>query len=74
MILGFFPPNSKDNFLNIGAAILAMFAPVLVPPVKEINGTSLWLTIALPTLWPKPCTIFKTPFGKPALMQISESK
>ena len=39
MMLGFLPPNSKDNFLNCGAAILAISAPVLVPPVNEIAFT-----------------------------------
>ncbi len=32
----FFPPNSRLNFLNIGAAVAATILPVAVPPVKEI--------------------------------------
>ena len=33
---GFLPPNSSESFLNMGAATLAIFLPVAVPPVKEI--------------------------------------
>jgi hypothetical protein len=36
MILGFFPPSSNDNFLNFGAAILAILSPAFVLPVKEM--------------------------------------
>ena len=35
-ILGFFPPNSKLSFLNMGAAMAAILLPVSVPPVNEI--------------------------------------
>src|SRR5688572_10120244 len=38
IMLGFFPPSSSDNFLNIGAATLDISAPVFVPPVNEITG------------------------------------
>ena len=65
MMFGFFPPNSKESFLNLGAAILAISAPVFVPPVKEmalIFGCSI---IAWPTSGPNPWTIFKTPLGSP---------
>jgi hypothetical protein len=41
MMFGVFPPSSRESFLNIGAAIEAMFFPVAVPPVKEIKGISL---------------------------------
>src|SRR5690554_880132 len=64
MMFGFFPPNSKESFLNIGAAILAIVFPVVVPPVNEIALVNSWRTIASPAVCPNPCTIFKTPFGK----------
>ena len=35
MIFGFFPPNSKLTFLNMGPATLAMCLPVTVPPVNS---------------------------------------
>jgi hypothetical protein len=38
-MFGFLPPSSKDNFLNIGAAIRAILLPVSVPPVNEIALT-----------------------------------
>src|SRR5690554_854135 len=74
MMFGFFPPNSNDSFLNIGAAIRAMCSPVLVPPVKEMALISRWATIASPADGPLPCTILSTPFGNPASLQISPNK
>src|SRR5690606_26533119 len=74
MRFGFFPPNSNDSFLNIGAAVRAMFSPVLVPPVKEIAFIFLCSTMACPAEGPVPCTMFKTPFGKPASVQISPKR
>jgi hypothetical protein len=73
MILGFFPPSSSESFLNIGAAVAAIAAPVFVPPVKEIALISGCSTMACPALPPSPCTMFKTPAGKPASMQSFES-
>src|ERR1041385_3589221 len=73
MIFGFFPPSSSESFLKTGAAVAAMADPVLVPPVNEIAFISLCSTIACPAFGPKPCTIFKTPAGNPASMQIFES-
>src|SRR5437762_2420888 len=72
-MLGFFPPSSSDNFLNIGAAVLAISSPVLVPPVNEMALTSLCATIAAPTFGPRPWTIFNTPGGNPASMHSLES-
>ena len=40
MILGFLPPNSSDNFLNLGAAASAIIRPVFVPPVNDMALTS----------------------------------
>ncbi len=74
IILGFFPPSSSDNFLNMGAAVFAIHSPVFVPPVKLMAGISGCDTIAAPTFGPRPCTIFKTPFGNPASMQSSASR
>ena len=74
MMFGFLPPSSKDNFLNMGAATRAICAPVVVPPVNEIALILGCSTIACPVEVPNPCTIFKTPFGKPASLQISPNK
>ena len=46
----------------------------MVPPVKEIALILGCATIAFPTVVPKPCTIFKTPFGKPASCSISPNR
>ena len=73
-MFGFFPPNSKDNFLNIGAATFAICAPVAVPPVKLMAFMSSCSIMACPVEPPKPCTMFKTPLGKPASLQISPNK
>ena len=54
MIFGFFPPSSNDNFLNIGAATLAICAPVEVPPVNEIALISGCSTMACPVVDPNP--------------------
>src|SRR5690606_24585545 len=74
MRFGFFPPNSNESFLNIGAAVRAMFSPVFVPPVKEIALMFLCSTMACPAEGPLPCTMFKTPFGSPASVQISPKR
>ena len=71
MMFGFFPPNSKLTFLNIGPATLAMCLPVTVPPVNEIALIFGCSTMAWPTLPPNPLTIFSTPLGNPADEQIS---
>ena len=74
MIVGFLPPSSSDNFLNIGAAIEAIRSPALVLPVKEMALINGCLIMASPQLPPSPCTIFNTPSGKPASLQILPSK
>ena len=63
MILGFFPPNSNDSFLNCGAAVRLMVSPVFVPPVNDIALISRCEVIADPVFCPEPCTMFNTPFG-----------
>ena len=67
MRFGFLPPNSKDNFLNIGAAVRAICSPVAVPPVKLIAFMFGCSITACPVVVPKPCTMLSTPFGNPAL-------
>ena len=54
MMEGFLPPNSRDNFLNIGAATEAICAPARVLPVKDIALMEGCLTIASPQLGPSP--------------------
>ena len=74
MMEGFLPPSSKDNFLNIGAAIEAICAPALVLPVNEIALIEGCFTIASPQFGPSPCMMFKTPSGSPAAAEILASK
>src|SRR5690554_8188379 len=74
MMFGFFPPNSKESFLNIGAAVLAICSLVFVPPVKEIALIFGCSTIACPAVGPVPWIIFKTPLGRPASVQISPNR
>src|SRR5699024_12691080 len=74
MILGFFPPSSKESFLNSEAAIFEICDPVFVPPVNETAFTRGCLTIASPASGPVPCTILSTPIGKPTFLQISLNK
>ena len=49
--IGFFPPNSSDNFLSIGQPYLIFF-PVTVPPVNDIAVMS-GAHNRLPCLWSK---------------------
>jgi hypothetical protein len=53
-MVGFFPPNSNNSFLNLGAATLAIVEPVTVPPVNEIALISGCEDIAFPTFAPNP--------------------
>ena len=53
-IVGFFPPSSSDNLLKRGAAVVAIFFPVTVPPVNEMALTSGCSTIAWPAFVPRP--------------------
>src|SRR5476649_1853533 len=67
--VGFLPPISSDSFLNFGAAVAAMAAPVRVEPVNEmalISGCSIKLW---PAPGPLPWMILSTPGGRPASMQ-----
>ena len=54
MIFAFLPPSSRESFLNIGAATLAICAPVCVPPVNDIALISECEVMAEPTFGPKP--------------------
>ena len=54
IMVAFLPPNSNDNFLNKGAAVLATIRPVDVPPVKDIPPTSGCSRMACPTSGPRP--------------------
>ena len=42
MTVGFFPPISSESFLNSGAAVRAISAPVRVLPVNEMAFISGW--------------------------------
>src|SRR5688572_11688447 len=70
IMAGFFPPNSNDSFLNFGAASEAILSPARVLPVNEIALISGCFTIASPVTAPVPCSIFRTPAGKPAFFTI----
>src|SRR5688572_33441464 len=74
MILGFLPPNSSESFLNMGAAIDAIRFPALVLPVKDMALIAGCWMIASPVVSPLPCTMFSTPSGNPAFLQIRVSK
>ena len=74
MTLGFFPPSSRLSFLKLGAANVLMRAPVAVPPVNEIIGTSGCVTSGSPTPGPVPWTMLRTPAGKPTSSRISLSR
>src|SRR5262249_2042460 len=74
MMFGFLPPSSSVTFLNSGAAVRAISAPVTVPPVNEIVFTAGWATMAAPAFAPVPWTTFNTPGGSPASRQISVSR
>lgn len=62
---GFLPPSSSESFLQKGALSSVMSRAVAVEPVKEMRGTSGWLTRALPALGPVPNTMLTTPGGTP---------
>src|SRR5580704_14115779 len=66
MTLGFLPPISRESFLKAGLATRAISAPVRVLPVKEMADTLGCLQRAAPAVLPNPCTMFKTPGGRPA--------
>ena len=74
MMFGFFPPSSSETFLKSGAPASATFRPVTVPPVKEIVPIFGCAVMAEPTFGPVPCTMLRTPFGKPASRQTSPSR
>ena len=64
MIIGSFPPSSRDTFLRFSAANLAIFLPVATDPVKVTTGTSGCFTIGSPADWPKPVITLITPLGR----------
>src|SRR5581483_7701981 len=72
--VGFLPPSSRLIVLNSGAAVRAISAPVLVPPVNETVGTFGCATSAAPAFAPYPCTTLNTPAGRPASRHSSVSR
>src|SRR6476619_6562284 len=70
-MFGFLPPSSRETFLNNGAHASATLLPVTVPPVNEIVPIFGCAVIGEPTFGPVPCTILRTPAGKPASRQTS---
>src|SRR5207248_6251846 len=65
-MFGFLPPSSSETFLNNGAHASATLRPVTVPPVNEMVLIFGCAVMAAPTLGPVPCTMLRTPFGRPA--------
>src|SRR5688572_5596631 len=74
MILGFLPPSPSESSLNMGAATDAILSPARVLPVNEIALICGCLIMASPVVSPRPFTIFNTPSGNPASLQILASK
>jgi len=72
--LGFLPPSSRLSFLNRGAAVTARCRPVAVPPVKLMALMPGCSTRACPQPGPVPCTMLRTPAGRPASRHNSPSK
>ena len=57
--------TSSDSFLNMLAHACDIIAPMAVPPMKQMSGTSGCLTRASPVTAPDPNTMFTTPAGTP---------
>src|SRR5256885_6407759 len=65
-IIGFLPPSSSEQCLNVFAAVVPTMRPTSVEPVSETARTSGCSVIGVPTLEPNPVTILITPLGTPA--------
>src|SRR5258708_34514950 len=71
--VAFFPPISSETFLNFGASVDAIAAPVRVEPVNDTAAIAGCSISACPVAAPLPCTILSTPGGRPASMQTCDS-
>src|SRR4051812_26813416 len=74
MTVGFLPPSSSATCLNNGAAVVAIDAPVAVPPVNEMVGTRWCATNGAPTFGPNPWTMLNTPAGNPTSVAICPNR
>ncbi len=63
---GFLPPSSRETFARRWAPATAIFRPTAVDPVKLIRSTSGSPTSGAPASSPYPCTMLRTPAGRPA--------
>ncbi len=67
---GDLPPSSSVSDLPEPAVASRILRPTSVEPVKAILSMPGWRTIASPVA-PSPVTMLTTPFGSPAISQIS---
>ncbi len=68
---GFFPPISNCTLVIFRQAMLFILIPTSVEPVKDTALTAGLATISFPISEPEPVTKFRTPFGRPASINIS---
>src|SRR5258707_5526174 len=66
MIMGFLPPISSEQCLNVLAASVPTILPTSLDTVNEIALTSWCDTRGAPASGPNPVTMLTTPFGNPA--------
>ena len=64
-IIGFLPPNSSEQCLNVLAASWPTTRPTAVEPVSETARTAACCVIGVPTSLPNPLTMLTTPAGMP---------
>ena len=69
---GLLPPSSMLNFFSPAARMMRL--PVVVEPVKEMARTSGWAHSGSPASLPVPCTMFSTPWGRPASVASSPKR
>src|SRR6202166_990512 len=65
-IMGFLPPSSSEQCLNLLAAMPPIMRPTAEDPVKETARTSGCSASGVPTSAPHPVTTLTTPLGMPA--------
>src|SRR5260221_4035638 len=67
-ITGFLPPSSKCTRFKVGAPCAMMAEPVELSPTKPMALIAGCSVSALPASSPMPCTVLRTPSGRPACL------